>query len=325
MAEAGTGGAGPEGISEASGAVAGVAPEDGRDWAGGLPADVLAKVAETLVAQDEAGYAARLRENNPNASEDQIQNEMAWRKHEGNCLFVFARVCKGWRETQLKVGGPLRTRVKSDVIKPGSVALMKWALAEGCPRDDGGGSRTLAWVAARCGHEELVRWLIQEQGFAMDWTVMISAAVGGNLELVKWLRGEGCDWSETTCMRAAEAGRLGVLKWLRANGCPWNARTCDLAAQFGHLETLRWAHENGCPWSGETCYNAAYGGHLEILQWLRANGCPWHRDACYYAVDRGHVETLRWARENGCPWVAETRDRAAAELGYTDDLGNLVG
>ena len=33
---------------------------------------------------------------------------------------------------------------------------------------------------------------------------------------------------------------------------------------------------------------------------------------------------LRWVRENGCPWPAYTRDRAAAELGYTDDLGNLV-
>ena len=36
------------------------------------------------------------------------------------------------------------------------------------------------------------------------------------------------------------------------------------------------------------------------------------------------MEVLRWARENGCPWDAETRDLAAAELGYTDDLGNLV-
>ena len=33
---------------------------------------------------------------------------------------------------------------------------------------------------------------------------------------------------------------------------------------------------------------------------------------------------VRWARENGAPWRAATRDRAAAELGYTDDLGNLV-
>ena len=36
------------------------------------------------------------------------------------------------------------------------------------------------------------------------------------------------------------------------------------------------------------------------------------------------MEVLRWLRENGCPWTAATRDRAAVELGYTDDLGNLV-
>ena len=39
-------------------AAAGVAPEDWRDWAGGLPADVLAKVAGKVVAQTEAGWAA---------------------------------------------------------------------------------------------------------------------------------------------------------------------------------------------------------------------------------------------------------------------------
>ena len=38
-----------------------------------------------------------------------------------------------------------------------------------------------------------------------------------------------------------------------------------------------------------------------------------------------HWEALRWARENGCPWDAATRDQAEAELGYTDDLGNLWG
>ena len=46
--------------------------------------------------------------------------------------------------------------------------------------------------------------------------------------------------------------------------------------------------------------------------------------SCYCAVDYDHVEMLRWARENGCPWIAHTRYNAAAELGYTDDLGNLV-
>ena len=56
----------------------------------------------------------------------------------------------------------------------------------------------------------------------------------------------------------------------------------------------------------------------------RAAGCPWNAGTCRFAVDKGHVEVLRWARENGCPWTAGTRDRAAAELGYTDNLGNVV-
>ena len=57
-----------------------------------------------------------------------LQRLMAKRKHEdGNCC-LFARVCQGRRKAQLKAGGPLRTRVFSDVIVPGRVALAKWAL-----------------------------------------------------------------------------------------------------------------------------------------------------------------------------------------------------
>ena len=124
------------------------------------------------------------------------------------------------------------------------MALAKWALAEGCPREDEDErGYTIATAAAAHGHMELVRWLIQEQGFAMDKEVMQNAAVGGNLELVRWLRGEGCEWNSV---------------------------------------------------------------------------------ACQYAAFNGHVEVLRGVRENGCPWNADTRDKAAAELGYTDDLGNLV-
>ena len=173
-------------------------------------------------------------------TEERIQEILEQRKRDGNCLFVFAMVCKGWRKAQ--VGGPLRTRVHSDVIAPGNVALVKWALAEGCPRERGDGY-TMAGTAAQYGHLELVEWLCGEGGFAMNKGVMENAAKSGNLQLV---------------------------------------------------------------------------------QWLRAKGCPWNRWTCARAVQYGHVEVLRWVRENGCPWTALVRDRAAAELGYTDDLGNLV-
>ena len=154
---------------------AGVAPEDWRDWGdrlgGGLPEELLAKVAGKVVAQTEAGWAAQLKKWG--YREELIQEEMAKREREGNCLFVVARVCKEWRKAQLKVGGRLRTRVGSDVVAPGSVALAKWALAEGCPRDNGDDRDqedlfTMAHDAAHHGHRELVQWLVREQGFAMD-------------------------------------------------------------------------------------------------------------------------------------------------------------
>ena len=160
-----------------------------RDWAGGVPQEVLAKIGEKLVAQKEAAWAAQL--TRKRYDEGYINWRLEVRKREGRCLFVFALVCKLWRKAQLRVGGPLCSRVRSDVIPPGNVALVKWALAEGCPRDNGTGT-TMAHYAACYGHRELVQWLIQEQGFAMDWYVMGMADRGGNLELVRWLRGKGC-------------------------------------------------------------------------------------------------------------------------------------
>ena len=189
-------GQGPAGLEAAEGAEHGVpAPEEWRDWAGGLPAEVLAEVAAMLVAQTEAGEAARLkRRRGTYWTEERIQDHMAARKREGNCLFVFALVCKGWRKTQLKVGGRLCTRVRSDVIVPGRVALAKWALAEGCPREKekklGYSISTytnMATLAAWYGHLELVQWLCREHGFATGGRMKLSAAQSGNRELVEWL------------------------------------------------------------------------------------------------------------------------------------------
>ena len=105
------------------------------------------------------------------------------------------------------------------MIVPGQVALVKWALAEGCPREAEIGY-TMAFAAAHYGRLELVKWLCGEGGFAMDEIVMMEAAMSGNLELVRWLRGEGCNWDWFTCYCAALKGHLEVLRWARENGCP---------------------------------------------------------------------------------------------------------
>jgi len=238
MAGAGAGAEPGHPGSQALGAAGGGDPQAGSDWAN-LPADLLEKVAATLVAQTEAGEAAYLK-GVLGDSEEYIQEKLEERKREGNCLLVFARVCRAWRKAQLKVGGPLCTRVRSDVILPGSVTLAKWALAEGCPRDDEDEDGfTMASEAAWYGSLELVKWLCGEGGFAMDEGVMMEAAGSGNLELVQFLRGEGCPWDHLTCCYAVDYGRVEVLRWARENGCPWTASTRNRAAEkLGYTDDL---------------------------------------------------------------------------------------
>jgi hypothetical protein len=48
------------------------------------------------------------------------------------------------------------------------------------------------------------------------------------------------------CAAAAQHGHLEVLQWVRANGCDWDIGMCAAAAEGGHLEVLQWACANGC-------------------------------------------------------------------------------
>jgi hypothetical protein len=104
----------------------------------------------------------------------------------------------------------------------------------------------------------------------------IAAASAGHLEVLQWLRANGCHWDEETCSRAAEGGHLEVLQWLRANGCPWDEAACMQAAEGGRSAIYEWSRDNGPPWDEETrtlCL-AAGSGHLAVLLWALASGCP---------------------------------------------------
>ena len=102
----------------------------------------------------------------------------------------------------------------------------------------------------------------------------------------------------------------------------------NIAAKHGHLELVKWLCGEGGFEDGGVMEYAVGSGNLELVQWLRGEklrrGGDWDWMTCEDAIRGGHVEVLRWVRENGAPWVADTRDFAAEELGYTDDFGNLV-
>ena len=46
--------------------------------------------------------------------------------------------------------------------------------------------------------------------------------------------------------RSYDGGHLDVLKYVRENGCPLNAFTFHNAAKGGHLDVVMWLYDNGC-------------------------------------------------------------------------------
>ena len=96
-------------------------------------------------------------------------------------------------------------------------------------------------LAASHGYLPLLQELQKE--FGLDAEVFRSACQGGHVEMLKWLRSEGCPWNETACQSAAAHGHLEVLKWLRSEVCPWDGRTWRFAAE----STREWLEENGYP------------------------------------------------------------------------------
>ena len=184
------------------------------------------------------------------------------------------------------------------------------------------------------GKMKIVKWAWHhEEKHSWNSYLCKKAAENGHLEVLKWLRGAGCNWDSHTCAYAALNGHVEILKWAYKNGCPLGKNTGYIAASGGNLDILKWAIENGCKWHPNIFVNAAYNGHveilqwakddmgrmscrdicniaarngqLEVLQWARKNGYGWDNRICNYAAIRGNLEMLKWARENGCEWDNE--------------------
>ena len=91
---------------------------------------------------------------------------------------------------------------------------------------------------------------------------------------ISWALEKCSENRERFCWRMARNGNLELLQFLRENGCPWDDWTCWNAAGYGHLDCLKYAHEHGCPWDWRTCCEAAEEGKLECLQYACDNKCP---------------------------------------------------
>lgn len=101
-------------------------------------------------------------------------------------------------------------------------------------------------------------------------------AENGLWESLKKARALGYEWNEYTFVVAVATAvsvpnphvNIDIMEWLRTNGCPWGVRVTNAAAAAGPLEHLIWLIDNGCPVASDIVEAAVLGGNLETLKYL---------------------------------------------------------
>jgi len=222
----------------------------------------------------------------------------------------------------------------SIAAKHGHFEILKYLRSKGCDW-----SQVAYMRAAENGHFDILQYLckdeydsLDEDGYVFKRNSLICAyaAKAGRLDILKWLRGIGCRWDESTCIYATKAGHFGILKWAHENGCPWNTTACTEAAGLERLDVLKYLIENGCPWDEAVYIRAAGNGrldnikflkglghidpneyavsaamlskHFEIFTYLRERGCPWGVTTIVAAIENNDFENVKYLHQNGCPW-----------------------
>jgi hypothetical protein len=151
---------------------------------------------------------------------------------------------------------------------------MKWEYPKKSRYNEDKKKGFLVFLAARCGHKDLLGWL-KSRGCRLGVNACHGAAQGGHIEALKYLKSEGQSFDRWTCWDAALGGHIKVLEYLKnEEGVSFDKRTCRRAALNGHLHVLKYLRSERVPLDSD-CYRcAAYGCHLHVLEWLRSQGCP---------------------------------------------------
>jgi hypothetical protein len=164
----------------------------------------------------------------------------------------------------------------------------------------------------------VLKWLIT-QGAQYFNAVAEGAVVGSQLEILKWLKTQGCKFTEIPKLfqLSIQTGSIEVMEWLANRGAVLSAECCKTAAIAGHLEAFKWLRKRDCP-CNYVCFEAVVCyGHLPLLKWMVEN-VPMKKFQqppallCDLAADHANVDILRWLREQGMPWTASVCTDALA-------------
>jgi ankyrin repeat protein len=189
----------------------------------------------------------------------------------------------------------------------------------------------MGW-AARSGRLELVEYL-REQGCHVDSNAIQHAAWTGHLHLIEYLYPDHSTMFTAWAFEgAAASGNFDLVKFCHEHDVPCGESAMDKAAAWGHLKILKYIHNKrslGCTKYGMMF--AARSGYYEVVKFLHTTFNCEVDLAPLFAASHGHLEIVTYLMENypddcrKCLHVGRIiRDASSSFVPFADDKILLV-
>ena len=152
---------------------------------------------------------------------------------------------------------------------------------------------------------------------------MITAAVGSDIEVMKWLKANGTDinaqiFSNIGLMHIAAArNNTAIMEWLKTEGIEINARDSDhstpmhIAAKKNAMDAMKWLETQGADINVRgfadiiPMHSAAQGNAVNAMAWLKTQGADINAQdidgytPMHYAISSSAMDAVKWLKANG--------------------------
>jgi hypothetical protein len=152
---------------------------------------------------------------------------------------------------------------------------------------------------------EVLRFVVDRSGPPQAGMLCGAYAVGGGMEVLRYVWELGGVFDEWATETAARQGDLEALQYLHMNGAPWDSGTLSAAVMADSLPCLQYAHMHACPQE----VHVAWGFHQ-----LQARSLPVLRHVCEHMDPAFASKTLEYTAKVLADEVIRYRGRGRGWL-----------
>lgn len=139
------------------------------------------------------------------------------------------------------------------------------------------------------------KWLnIHKKNMDFDDDLLCVAVKSGNIDMLEYLKENGCKISRYAMINAAEQKQLSIMKWLYANECPLHIDVFNQALKHYDILVIKWLLENKCPCDSDTLQYAIHTGNLKLIKVLIKKKCKVNHEVFFEAVKKGNLDILEY-------------------------------